>query len=107
MNYFISETFPPGRPQSGPYKTGRLEGITVREIIQILDLAPNVKDDPDKVDNAWGFLAFEDDTKREMKMHRCGIWDYKGSQYLGEFSTYGNSDVFKFLFGERYVEMYP
>jgi hypothetical protein len=32
----------------------------------------------------------------------CGIWDYKGSQRIDEFSTFGPADVFEKLFGARY-----
>ena len=115
MNYTITA---PTRPKAGDYKSGSLERITVKEITQILEMAPNVEDDPDKVANSWGFNAVPDDVelvfkhafneRREFKpgWYRCAIWDYKGSQYLGKFSTYGEPDVFKFLFGDRYVEMY-
>tara|TARA_B100001248_G_scaffold258765_1_gene243610 strand:- start:1183 stop:1512 length:330 start_codon:yes stop_codon:yes gene_type:complete len=102
MNYTIAA---PTRPKAGDYKSGSLERITVKEITQILEMAPNVEDDPSKVANSWGFNALPDDDKPGW--YRCAIWDYKGSQYLGKFSTYGEPDVFKFLFGDRYVEMYP
>jgi hypothetical protein len=108
MNYTIVK---PNHPRSGDYKTGSLERITVEEISKILDMAPNIEDDPYKVVNSWGFNALPDDDKPGS--YRCGIWDYKGSHHLGKFSTYGEPDVFKFLFGDRYVEkfyhveMYP
>jgi len=102
MKYTIAA---PKRPKSGDYKTGSLERITMKEITEILDMAPNVEDDPDKVVNSWGFNALPDDDKPGW--YRCGIWDYKGSHHLGKFSTYGEPDVFKSLFGDRYVEMYP
>tara|TARA_E500000318_G_scaffold99388_1_gene101394 strand:- start:1118 stop:1447 length:330 start_codon:yes stop_codon:yes gene_type:complete len=95
----------PKRPESGDYKTGSLEHITVEEISKILDMTPNVEDDPDKVVNSWGFNALPDDDNPGW--YRCAIWDYRGSHHLGKFSTYGEPDVFKSLFGDRYVEMYP
>ena len=107
MNYTIAA---PTHPKAGDYKTGALERITVKEISEILDMAPNVEDDPDKVVNSWSFNAFSDrespDFDDKPGWYRCAIWDYKSSQCLGKFSTYGEPDVFKSLFGDRYVEMY-
>ena len=101
MNYTIAA---PKRPKAGPQKTGTIFGITVEEINNILGMAPNAEDDPEKVVNSWSFNAFPDDDKPGW--YRCAIWDYKGSHHSGYFSTYGESDVFKFLFGDRYEELY-
>ena len=115
MNYTITA---PKRPKAGPEKTGTIFGITVEEINNILEMTPNVEDDLEKVVNSWSFNAFPDDVelvfkhafneRREFKpgWYRCAIWDYKGSHHSGYFSTYGEPDVFKFLFGDRYEELY-
>ena len=91
-------------PKAGPQKTGTIFGITVEEINDILEMAPNADDDLEKVVNSWSFNAFPDDDKPGW--YRCAIWDYKGSHHSGYFSTYGEPDVFKFLFGDRYEELY-
>ena len=101
MKYTIAA---PKRPKPGPSKTGTIFGITVEEITRILDIAPNADDDLEKVVNSWSFNAFPDDDKPGW--YRCAIWDYKGSHHSGYFSTYGEPDVFKFLFGDRYEELY-
>jgi hypothetical protein len=114
MKYTITA---PKHPKPGPSKTGTLKGITIQEITQILGITPNAKDDLEKTVNSWSFNAFPDDAelvfahafneRLEFKpgWYRCAIWDYKGSHHSGYFSTYGEPDVFKFLFGDRYVEM--
>lgn len=73
----------------GPYKTGSLTNLTVQTICLVLGFPPNVKDDPAKVKNSWGFLA---------DGSLCGIWDYKGSEKYGAFSTFGPKEVFEKLF---------
>ncbi len=75
------------------HRTGTLRGITVGEITEVLGFAPNCDDDPSKVVNSWGF---------SVNGRHCAIWDYKGSQRMGEFSTFGPADVFDELFGARY-----
>ena len=79
--------------KSGSHKTGVLTNVTVRQINAILGFKPNVQDDPCKVKHSWGFTV---DGKE------CGIWDYKGSETVGMFSTYGPDDVFLELFGFNY-----
>ena len=101
MNWTITAS---KNPKPGPSKTGTLKGITIQEITKILGMTPNVEDDLEKVVNSWSFNAFPDDDKPGW--YRCAIWDYKGSHHSGYFSTYGESDVFKFLFGDRYEELY-
>ena len=100
MNYTIAA---PKHPKPGPSKTGTLKGITIQEITKILGITPNAKDDLEKTVNSWSFNAFPDDDKPGW--YRCAIWDYKGSHRLGRFSTHGEPDVFKFLFGNRYEEL--
>jgi hypothetical protein len=80
-------------PTPGDSKTGNLYGISREKIISILGFKPNVKDDPYKVKNSWGFIA---------DGVRCGIWDYKGSHEYNEWSTYGSPEVFVKLFGTHY-----
>lgn len=77
----------------GGHRTGTLSNITVGEITEILGFSPNCDDDPAKVVNSWGF---------EVDGRACGIWDYKGSHRIGEFSTFGPHEVFSNLFGARY-----
>jgi len=79
--------------EPGGSRTGTLRGVSVEEINNILGFKPNVKDDPSKVVNSWGFLA--DGVP-------CGIWDYKGSHKAGQFSTDGPAAVFKSLFGDKW-----
>ena len=100
MNYTIAA---PKRPKAGQSKTGTIMDITVEEINRTLGVTPNVDDDPEKVVNSWSFNAFPDDDKPGW--YRCAIWDYKGSHRSGYFSTDGEPDVFKFLFGDRYMEL--
>ena len=64
--------------------------LTKTQIEQILGFEPNVKDDPYKVKNSWGFKVDG--------MH-CGIWDYKGLPW----SAYGPEEVFIKLFGEENI----
>lgn len=80
--------------KSGAYRTGTLRKTNVDEINAILGFEPNVEDDPYKVKHSWGFKA---DGKQ------CGIWDYKGSNSWGTFSTYGPDEVFRKLFGDKYI----
>ena len=79
--------------QLGSHRTGSLRGITVAEIREVLGFAPNCDDDPSKVVNSWGFTVDGE---------HCGIWDYKGSHRIGEFSTFGPHEVLSKLFGARY-----
>lgn len=80
--------------QVGSHRTGSLRGITKEQIQEKLGFAPNCKDDESKVKFSWGFLADG--------VH-CGIWDYKGSCFVGSWSTFGPASVFKEVFGENYV----
>lgn len=79
---------------AGQSKTGVLYDITVTAIAEVLGFPPNVEDDPDKVENSWGF---------EIDGKQFGIWDYKGSHHMGQFSTYGDSSVLAKLFPAHYV----
>lgn len=78
----------------GAHQTGTLYDINVSTISNILGFEPNVEDDPMKVKNSWGF-------KVDGKL--CGIWDYKGSEKYGQFSTFGPDEVFEKLFGSNYA----
>lgn len=80
--------------KAGSHRTGTLTNISVEDINTILGFAPNVQDDPYKVKHSWGF---------KVGKHECGIWDYKGSEKWGEFSTYGPDTVFDKLFGDNYT----
>lgn len=71
----------------GSFKTGSLpSSITVERINRVLGFAPNVDDDPDKVEYSWSFLVDGE---------HCAIWDYRGVRW----STYGPSEIFFELFG--------
>jgi hypothetical protein len=78
----------------GASRTGTLYDINVATITEVLGFAPNVDDDPYKVENSWGF---------EIDGRKFGIWDYKGSHHCGQFSTYGDSSVLAKLFPAHYV----
>lgn len=79
--------------KAGSGRTGTLSDTSVKEIQTILGFEANCEDDPDKVKHSWGF---------EADGMRCGIWDYKGSEKWGQFSTYGPAEVFVNLFGNKY-----
>ena len=73
----------------GPHRTGSINpNYTVEDINRILGFAPNVQDDPDKVENSWGFTV---------NGVQCGIWDYKGARW----STFGPKEVFNKLFPNK------
>lgn len=75
------------------HRTGILTATTVEDISNVLGFQPNVDDDPDKVENSWAFQIGDDE---------FAIWDWKGSHYAGQFSTYGNHEVLAKLFPENY-----
>lgn len=81
--------------EPGDYKQGSLVRISPSEISVALGFNPNVDDDADKVVNSWGFTA---------NGEKCGIWDYYGSQAVGQFSYFGPREVFVALFGEARVK---
>ena len=66
-----------------------LTGLSVADVTRILGFAANCSDDPDKVQNSWGFTV---------DGVRCGVWDYKGFK----FSTFGPADALKKVFGANY-----
>ena len=78
----------------GTHRTGTLSDITVAEINDKLGFTPNIKDDPYKVVNSWQFRVGK---------HVCAIWDYKGSHEYGSFSTYGEADTLRKIFGKHYT----
>lgn len=80
-------------PKAGGARTGGLINITADEITRRLGFGPNVADDPSKVVNSWGFTV-------DGKI--CGVWDYKGSHLLNQFSTFGPADKLKAVFGSHY-----
>jgi hypothetical protein len=75
--------------KTGDHRTGSLTGLNVADVTRILGFAPNCEDDPDKVENSWGF---------EVDGVLCGVWDYKGSM----FSTFGPADTLRKVFGANY-----
>jgi hypothetical protein len=88
------------RPTSldSTYRTGGLQNLTATQIIDILGMKPNAKDDPDKVVNSWAFTV---DGKP------CAIWDYKGSHYVQMWSVYDPENALVALFkSENFQEGY-
>lgn len=76
------------------YLTGNLLNIPRAKVISdTLGFSSNCKDDPCKVKNSWGFTV---------DGVACAIWDYKGSELQGRYSTFGPDGVFKKLFGANY-----
>jgi hypothetical protein len=90
----------------GDCRTGELVNTSVMSISETLGFEPNLKDDPYKVKHAWGFQV--DFTSLEQNEHDLPdrvfiqIWDYKGSETIGQFSTYGDRKVLKHIFGSKY-----
>lgn len=80
--------------QPGDNRTGGITGLTVELITAVLGFPPNVQDDPEKVKYSWGFTA---------DGVRCGIWNYKGSDQYGEWSTFGPKNILVKLFGGQYT----
>lgn len=83
----------------GSYKTGTLWRTSKDEITDALGFEPNIDDDPDKVENSWGFTV---------NGKPCAIWDWKGS-HLGHrpyWSVYDPEHVLHEVFGDRIVEGY-
>ena len=76
------------------HRTGNLLDINVSTISEILGFEPNVDDDPNKVVNSWAFIVGDE---------KCAVWDWKGSEQHGMFSTYGPSEIFEKLFGMNYL----
>lgn len=77
----------------GSSRTGSLKNITKEGIEAVLGFPPNVQDDPDKVENSWGF---------KIDGEAFGIWDYKGSHHVKSWSTYGPSQVLIKLFPDNF-----
>lgn len=76
----------------GGSRTGSLHGLSYHDIKTILGFDANVTelDDPYKVDASWGFA---------LDGSVCGIWSYKGSGTRKSWSTYGNNEKLKEVFG--------
>lgn len=77
--------------EAGPHKTGTLDGVTVDDIVRVLGFRANVKDDPDKVVNSWGFTV---------DGVYAAIWDYYGSHIYNSFSVYDPNGVIPKLFSK-------
>jgi hypothetical protein len=65
--------------EAGSYRETGLEGVTYKEICEVLGFKPNVKDDPNKVKYSWGFT---------INGEPAGIWDYKGSHKYNSWSVF-------------------
>lgn len=90
-------------PEPGRGKSGSLYGLKLKDIVDVLGFLPNVEDDPDKVENSWGFLVYGEHNGQELGGVRCGIWDYKGSHRDEVWSFYGPRHIFLDLFGLYHV----
>jgi hypothetical protein len=77
----------------GSSRTGTLHGLTYTDIKTILGFEANVTelDDPYKVDASWGF-AIDGSV--------CGIWSYRGSGARKTWSTHGDNQKLKAVFGD-------
>lgn len=91
MNTVNLEIVPCSTP--GPCRTGHLAFASVQLIKEVLGFDCNVKDDPYKVKHSWGFTV---------NGELCGIWDYKGSEKQGFFSTYGPKEILSKLFPNNF-----
>ena len=69
---------------------GLSESLTKEDIVAVLGFEPNIKDDPEKVKNSWGFRVHLKNGDHD----RGAIWDYKGSRW----SAFGNKEIFELLF---------
>lgn len=78
--------------QGGSHRTTSITGLTVEQITERIGFAPNIEDDPYKVENSWGFTV--------NGVH-CGVWDYKGSHKCAvpSFSAYGPIETLRLVFG--------
>ncbi len=74
---------------STSHKTHSLINLSKEDIVRALGFEPNESDDPDKVENSWGFTI---DGKE------CGIWDYKGSHMFNQWSAYDPHGVMGKIF---------
>jgi hypothetical protein len=75
------------------HKTGSVRGVPVTRVAEILRVEQRRNNDPDKVEFSWDFCV-----ARRKVVHRCSMWDWKGSGQWGEFSTFGPHHVFEELF---------
>lgn len=92
MTYPTITPWPADRPPPAMSRTGSLVRIGAGEIQARLGFAPERDSIPGKTDHEWTFLAGG---------QPCGIWDFKGSDALGFWSTSGPPEVFAMLFGWR------
>jgi hypothetical protein len=76
----------------GSHRTASITGLSVAQITERIGFAPNIEDDPYKVENSWGFTV--------NGVH-CGVWDYKGSHKCSvpSFSAFGPIESLRLVFG--------
>jgi hypothetical protein len=77
---------------AGGSRTATIKGLTVAQVTKLIGFKPNVEDDPDKVENSWGFTVDGES---------CGVWDYKGSHRFKQFSADGPIKALKKVFGKN------
>lgn len=65
--------------EPGACREATLENVSYERIVEVLGFKPNIDDDPDKVENSWGFT---------IDGEPAGIWDYKGSHRFNSWSVY-------------------
>lgn len=76
------------------HKQGTLINLKKSDIDRILGFTNNDDGDGYKVKYTWDFSA--DGVE-------CSIWDWKGSDRLGQWSFYGPREVFCKIFGNEHI----
>ena len=79
----------------GSHKTALIFGLSPDQITALLGFKPNVKDDPYKVSHSWGFTA---------EGKACGVWSWKGSEKVNQFSACGPVGLLAEIFGAQHVK---
>ena len=75
-------------------RSGILQYTTAEKIISIVGFEPNLSES-DKIQKRWSF---------EYDGHKCSIWEFRNTGRYNQYSVYGNSEIFKKLFGKKNYE---
>ncbi len=76
----------------GDFRSASLFGISAEGIEHALGFPPNADDEASKVSHSWGFTVDGE---------RCGVWCYRGSEKLGEWSAFGPVSALRKVFGSH------